>query len=76
MPLMISRGIGTNTNVPLMISRGIGVNTNVHLMVSRGIGTRGQPNPNNSAESKYIRNRIVPFLINRIGNKTIPFGFL
>ena len=32
---------------------------------------RVQPNPNNSAESEYIRNRIVPFLINRIGIRTI-----
>ena len=38
--------------------------------------SRGQPNPNNSAESEYIRNRIVPFLINRIGNKTIRIRFL
>ena len=37
---------------------------------------RGQPNPNNLAESEYIRNRIVPFLINRIGNKTIRIRFL
>ena len=41
-----------------------------------GFSTRGQPNPNNSAESEYIRNRIVPFLIDRIGNKTIRIRFL
>ena len=36
---------------------------------------RVQPNPNDSAESEYIRNRIVPFLINRKGFRTIRIRF-
>ena len=40
------------------------------------LSNRDVPNPNNSAESEFIRKRIVPFLINRIENMNIRIWLL
>ena len=57
---------GRLVTIPDQSDIGVGINLLlvIGVCVEYCIG-RGEPNPNNSADSEHIRNPLVPFLINK-----------